>query len=284
MFSLPILGLAAMLIQTTPIRLWNGDAPLALGHADQDVPTITPYLPEKPCGTAIVVCPGGGYGMLADHEGRDYALFLNKQGLTAFVLKYRLATHGYKHPAMLNDAARAMRTVRSRAAEWNIDPAKIGIMGSSAGGHLASTLLTHFDAGDPKSPDPIERTSSRPDFGVLCYAVISFGKFAHSGSRENLIGKNPPEELVKNLSNELQVTANTPPTFIWHTVEDQAVDCENSVLFAEALRVNKVPYELHLYEKGNHGIGLMDKEPFNNVHPWAKDLVHWLQGRKLLGA
>lgn len=271
--------IAATMMQGTTIRLWDGDAPGALGKADKDVPTLTTYIPSKPCGTAVVVCPGGGYGMLAGHEGKDYALWLNRLGITAFVLKYRLGSDNYRHPAMLNDAARALRIVRARSQEWGIDPKKIGIMGSSAGGHLASTLLTHFDAGKPDSSNAIERVSSRPDFGILCYAVISFGKFAHVGSRENLIGKNPDPELVKFLSNELQVTPQTPPTFLWSTADDQAVPVENSLLFAEALRANKVPLDLHVYESGPHGIGLQGKPDADNLHPWTEALARWLKGR-----
>ncbi|MBC8065513.1 MAG: alpha/beta hydrolase [Chlorobia bacterium] len=261
------------------MRLWEGDAPGALGKAAKDVPTLTSYLPTKPCGSTIIVCPGGGYGMLAEHEGKDYALWLNRLGVSAFVLKYRLGSDGYRHPAMLNDAARAMRTVRSRAKEWGIDPKRIGIMGSSAGGHLTSTLLTHFDDGNLSSADTIERASSRPDFGVLCYAVISLGPVSHGGSKENLLGKNPDPKLVENLSNELQVTANTPPTFLWSTADDSAVPVENSILFATACRKFKVPIELHIYESGPHGIGLQGKPDSDNLHPWTKELARWLNSK-----
>jgi len=150
-------------------------------------------------------------------------------------------------------------------------------MGSSAGGHLASTLLTHFDGGDTNSADAVERQSSRPDLGVLCYAVISMGEFAHKGSRENLLGKNPSPDLVKLLSNELQVTTNTPPCFLWTTFEDKTVPMENTLLFAEALRKNHVPFDLHVYQKGGHGMGLKDKPPFANPHPWAGDCLFWLK-------
>ena len=190
--------------------------PARWARADKDIPTLTPFLPapEKATGAAIVVCPGGGYGGLAGHEGKDYALWLNELGIAAFVLKYRLGSGGYRHPIMLNDAARAIRPVRARAAEWKLDANRIGIMGSSAGGHLASTLLTHFDAGNPNSDDPIEKVSSRPNLGILCYAVISMtNELTHGGSRNNLLGNNPDDELVKLLSNELQVTKETPPTF-----------------------------------------------------------------------
>jgi len=196
-----------------PLPLWPQGAPGALGTNDDDIPTLTAYLPASAdaTGAAMVICPGGGYAGLASHEGRDYALWLNQHGVTAFVLKYRLGSHGYRHPAMLHDAARAVRLVRDRAGDWRIDPHRVGIMGSSAGGHLASTLLTHFDAGDASATDPIDRQSSRPDIGILCYPVITFGEFRHNGSRDELLGPNPSPELVQNLSNELQVTKDTPP-------------------------------------------------------------------------
>lgn len=261
-----------------PVLLWPGGAPGALGNRDQDAPTLTPYLAggEKSTGAAIVVCPGGGYGGLAAHEGKDYALWLNELGVHAFVLKYRLGSQGYRHPRMLEDAARALRTVRARAGEWRVDPKRVGIMGSSAGGHLASTLLTHFDAGRPDHADPVERESSRPDLGVLCYAVISLGEFTHQGSKRNLLGATPPADLVEHLSNELQVNAQTPPTFLWHTAEDQAVPVQNSLLFAAALAKNKVPFDLHVFEKGRHGIGLA------NGHAWTRDLAFWLGERGFL--
>ena len=195
------------------------------------------------------------------------------------MLKYRLGSAGYRHPAMLHDAARAIRTVRARASEWGVDPKRIGIMGSSAGGHLASTAVTHFDAGQPGASDPIEQQSSRPDLGVLCYAVISMGENTHAGSRKNLLGDNPSPELIKLLSNELQVTAQTPPCFIWHTWEDKGVKVENSLEFAAALQRNHVPFDLHVYQKGGHGIGLAAKPPFTNAHPWAADLVFWLKAQ-----
>jgi acetyl esterase/lipase len=263
----------------SPLRLWPAEAPGALGTSSNDVPTLTPYLPEAATtsGAAIVVCPGGGYWVLADHEGRDYALWLNQQGIAAFVLKYRLGAHGYRHPVMLQDAARAVRLVRARAADWKVDPKRVGLMGSSAGGHLTSTLLTHFDAGQPDAADPVERQSSRPDLGILCYAVISMGEHTHQGSKQNLLGKDPSPELVRLLSNELQVTRDTPPCFIWHTEEDQAVDVENSLDFATALRRNGVPFDLHVYQKGAHGIGLQDKPPFAHPHPWANDCLVWLK-------
>lgn len=279
------LGVATALsgmAQSNTIPLWENGAPGALGTDDKDKPTLTIYLPEasKANGSAIVICPGGGYGGLANHEGEHYARFLNEQGIAGFVLKYRLGSSGYKHPIMLGDAARAVRIVRSRAAEWKIEPRRIGIMGSSAGGHLASTLLTHFDAGNPEATDPVERVSSRPDLGILCYPVVTMGEFTHKGSRHNLLGAEPTEEAMKDVSNELQVTSKTPPCFIWHTYEDKGVPIENSMQFAAALRKANVPFDLHIYEKGPHGLGLGTREwnP-NDRHPWTRDLVYWLRAR-----
>jgi len=290
MKSLRVLGaLLAMSIfafaQNEPVLpLWSaGTVPGARGDGTNDVPTLTVYLPEadRRSGAAMVICPGGGYGGLAQHEGRDYALYLNREGISCFVLKYRLGSHGYRHPIMLQDAARAVRLVRARAGEWGVDPGRVGIMGSSAGGHLASTLITHFDSGRPDAVDPIDRESSRPSVGVLCYPVISLGKFTHQGSKNNLLGSNPAPELVEDLSNEKRVRKEGPPVFLWHTVEDKAVPVENSLLFAQALRDAGVPFDLHLYEKGRHGIGLMAKPPqFENAHPWAADLVFWLRANR----
>jgi len=251
-----------------------------LGKAAKDIPTLTPWLadPEKATGAAIVICPGGGYGGLANHEGDDYARWFNEMGIAGFVLRYRLGPSGYRHPAMLQDAARAVRTVRARAGEWKLDPTHVGIIGSSAGGHLASTLLTHFDGGKPDAADIVERQSSRPDLGILCYAVITMGEFTHKGSRYNLLGPNPSPELIRDLSNELQVTKNTPPCFIWHTFEDKAVPVENSLQFAEALRKAGGRFDLHIYEKGDHGLGLGSArwDPAHR-HPWTADCAFWLK-------
>ncbi len=282
-----LLGLSAPVLAQpqAPLRLWPGDAPGARGQAPEDIPLLTPYLPAAGAtGAAFVICPGGGYsGLSMDHEGKAYALWLNQSGVAGFVLKYRLGSHGYRHPSMLQDAARAMRLVRARAAGWKVDPQRLGIMGSSAGGHLASTLLTHFDAGDAKSADAIERQSSRPDLGVLCYAVITMGPDTHRGSHDNLLGQNPSPELEKLLSNELHVTPQTPPCFVWHTVADPVVKVENSLAFASALRRNGVPFDLHLYQNGGHGLGLGDDAPpFRNALPWAGDLLFWLGQQKFL--
>ncbi|RYD80478.1 MAG: alpha/beta hydrolase [Verrucomicrobiaceae bacterium] len=262
-----------------PVPLWSGEVPGALGTADQDRPTLTAYLPapEKATGAAIVIFPGGGYGGLAPHEGAGYAEWLAENGIAGIVLKYRLGTHGYRHPAMLNDAARAVRLTREKAAEWKIDPKRVGIIGSSAGGHLASTLLTQFEEGKADAADPIERHSSRPDLGILCYPVITMGENTHGGSRKNLLGENPSPELLESLSNEKQVTAQTPPCFIWHTWEDKAVKVENALAFATALQKAGVPFDLHVYQKGGHGLGLGGGRQGGTKHPWTNDLLFWLR-------
>jgi acetyl esterase/lipase len=263
-----------------PIPLWPNGAPGALGTSSNDIPTITPYLadPTDATGAAMIICPGGGYQHLAPHEGNDYALWLNQHGVTCFVLKYRLGANGYRHPAELQDAARAVRMVRARADEFKIDSKRIGIMGSSAGGHVASMLMTHFDSGDTNSADVIEQQSSRPDIGILCYPVITMGEFAHGGSKTNLLGKNPSLELVQETSSELHVETNTPPCFIWCTSEDKTVPPENTLMFAAALRKNHVPFDLHIYQKGGHGMGLGDRTPpFAHPHPWTGDCLFWLK-------
>ncbi len=265
-----------------PIPLWPQGAPLAKGSAVADIPTLSIYKPAQnlTTGAAIVVCPGGGYGALADHEGHDYAKFLNSIGITAAVLKYRVAP--YQHPAPMLDAARAIRYLRSKVDELKLDPNRIGIMGSSAGGHLTATMATHFDDGDKSASDPIERVSSRPDVAILCYPVITLTNeaFVHKGSRKNLLGETPDAKLVELMSNEKQVTAKTPPTFLFHTMDDASVPVENSILFAEALRKNKVPYEMHIYEHGRHGVGLA---PYDNaLNTWPKLLENWLRARAFI--
>lgn len=265
------------------LPLWPDTVPGAKGKEPADVPTLTVYAPPAGTGNgaAIVVCPGGGYGALADHEGAPVARWLNTLGVTGIVLKYRLGPR-YHHPAMLNDAARAIRTVRARAREWNLDPTRIGILGFSAGGHLASTAATHFDNGHATSADSIERESSRPDLAVLIYPVISLETpHAHLGSRRNLLGENPTPDLVHSLSNETQVTARTPSTFLIHTADDAAVPMENSLLFALACRKAGVPVELHVYETGAHGFGLGGSDPI--LSDWPARCAAWMKRRGFLG-
>jgi len=266
--------------------LWSAGAPGAKGNEDGDKPTLTIYLPpkEKATGTAVVICPGGGYGHLAmDHEGHQVAQWLNSLGVAGFILKYRHSNSGagYGHPAPLQDAQRAVSMVRSRAKEWNINPNRIGILGFSAGGHLASTAGTHFHKGRSDVKDPIDRVSCRPDFMVLIYPVISLIEWcAHSGSRRNLLGNKPDDKLVENLSNERQVTPETPPTFLIHTYEDKGVPAENSIFFYLALRKAKVPAEMHIYQKGRHGFGLGQKH--GAVSSWPLRCADWMRGLGLL--
>jgi acetyl esterase/lipase len=264
--------------------LWPKGAPGAKGDRPADKPTLTIYLPDKAKAptAAVVICPGGGYGALAmDHEGHQIAQWFNSLGVAGFIVDYRHRGKGYGHPVPLQDAQRAVRTVRARAAEWNVDPAKIGIMGFSAGGHLASTAGTHFDQGNPAADDRVEQVSCRPDFMILCYPVIMFDeKYTHRGSQQNLLGKDADPALVRSLSSEKQVTRETPPTFLFHTDEDKGVPPENSVSFYLALRSAGVPAELHVYQRGPHGIGLGAKVP--GTSEWPKALGNWMRNRGLL--
>ena len=264
------------------MALWANGAPGALGRDSVDIPTISLYRPANgtATGAAMVICPGGSYQNLADHEGHAIAVWLNTLGVTAVVLKYRLGPR-YHYPAPFEDVTRAMRTVRAHAVEWGIDPTRVGVIGFSAGGHLAATIATHFDAGDPAAVDPINRLSSRPDLAVLAYPVISMEQeITHAGSRRNLLGDDPSPELVALLSNERQVTAQTPPTFLFHTVDDPVVPVENSQRFAAALGAAQVSYELHLYAHGPHGVGLAPDDPV--LHTWTTLLENWLRGRGFL--
>jgi len=258
--------------------LWPGGAPGALGTEDADRPTLTTYAPaaDKAVGAGVVVCPGGGYRNLAmDHEGRQIADWLNAHGVAAFVLKYRLGPR-YHHPVELQDAQRALRTARFRARDLGIAPDRIGIWGFSAGGHLASSAGTHFDSGNAEAADSIERMSSRPDFMILAYPVISFTTpYAHQGSLKNLLGDHPDPKLVQYLSSEIQVTAETPPAFLFHTYADKGVPAENSVLFYLALRKAGVSAEIHIYERGPHGVGLAQSDPV--LRSWPDRLSDWMK-------
>ena len=248
-----------------------------LHHAGENgaIPTITPYFPPvwKAVGKAIVIYPGGGYHHLAEHEGRGYAEFFTKHGFHCFVVKYRLGSQEYHHPAEFSDGARGVRMIRAAASELGIRPGCIGVMGSSAGGHLAATVCClHDQALKASDEGAVSEISSRPDFAVLCYAVLtSDSQYCNHGSFRNLLGeKNFTEENCRNLSLERLVTEQTPPTFLWHTMQDGSVPCENSLLYAQALRKFKVPFELHIYEKGSHGKGLFQG------HPWAEECIRWL--------
>lgn len=265
------------------VSLWENGAPGALGTHDDDKPSLTIFLAVNPTvsRTAVIIFPGGGYGMLAsNHEGRQVANWFNAMGVTAFVVKYRLGPR-YHHPVELEDAQRAIRLVRSRAAEFEISPDRIGIMGFSAGGHLASTAGIHFDGGNASAADPIDRVNCRPDFMILAYPVISFTEpYTHQGSADNLLGEHADPKLRAELSSELHVTPQTPPTFLLSTDADTAVPPENSVAFYLALRKAGVPAEMHVFEKGPHGVGLNLDDPV--LGAWPTLLANWLRGRGLL--
>lgn len=266
-----------------PTPLWAGKAPHAVGDAPADRPEITAYPADGGGDKAVVICPGGGYGFLAsDHEGTQAAKFLNTLGLHAYVLKYRIVQKDRPGPlggAPLADVQRAIRTAR-------VKHPTVGVMGFSAGGHLASTAATHFDAGNPTAEDPIDRQSCRPDFAVLAYPVVSMmDGVTHGGSRKNLLGDKPDAKLIELYSNEKQVTKDTPPTFIFHTDEDKAVLPENAIRFYLALKAAKVPAEMHIYEKGKHGVGLGNDPKWNGGTTYAADwparLAEWLKARGL---
>ncbi len=269
--------------------LWPQGAPGAKGTADKDVPALMafPAPADKATGCGVVVCPGGGYGGLAmDHEGHQIAAWFNARGIHAWILRYRLGSQGYHHPIQKGDVARAIRTVRAQAATTGTDPLRLGVMGFSAGGHLASTAATHFDDGDATASDPIDRVSSRPDFAILCYPVITMERpFTHEGSRRNLLGPDNTEndELVQLLSNHKRVTEKTPPTFLFHTLEDSAVPVENALEFYAALRRsgNKAS-ELHVYQNGRHGVGLAQADPI--LKNWPDRLYDWMQVNKFTTA
>ena len=270
---------SAALAQTV-VPLWDGPAPQSHGTTPDDIPTLTAFLPEKsPLAiSAIVICPGGGYIKLAmDHEGLNEAKWFQQRGVAAFVLKYRLPVNGYRHPVPLLDVQRAIRLVRSRAAPWNINPGKVGIMGFSAGGHLASTLETHFDAGNASATDPIDKQSCRPDFAVLVYPVISMKDgITHPGSKANLLGPNPDPALVANLSNETQVTPQTPPTLLVHAEDDSVVPIENSRRMFAALQKAGVPSALQEYQHGGHGFGF-GATPDHSPPGWLDQAYGWLK-------
>src|SRR5665213_1627972 len=253
--ALVSISLAASIPPT--LRLWNGAAPGSQGDKPEDIPTLTSYVPKSGAtGAAFVVCPGGGYGGLADHEGKPPAEWLNSLGITAFVLKYRLGPK-YHYPYITGDVLRAMRVVRANAAAWGLDEHRIGVLGFSAGGHIAASAATLFTAGDPSASDPVERVSSRPDAAVLLYPVITMKTpFTHNGSRENLLGKDPLDDLVNQLSLETRVTTETPPTFIASASDDPVVPIENSLGYIAACRKFKVPIEVHFYAHGPHGFGM----------------------------
>ncbi len=266
--------------------LWDSQAPLSQGNEEVDKPSVTVYFPtkQKANGAAIVICPGGGYVTLAlDHEGRKVAQWYTDLGFTAVVLTYRIGTWDhkkYQHPAPFLDVSRAMRYVRSKSKDWKIDPEKIGIMGFSAGGHLASCVATMWDGGNPKANNTIDKQSSKPNFLVLVYPVITFRtKYAFTFGRGVLLGENASKEKIDSLSTEMQVSTHTPPTFMMYTDEDD-INAMNSILFYTALKENRIPAELHIFERGKHGFGLYPEEP--TIKKWPDLLKNWLTNRGLV--
>lgn len=272
-------------------NLWSGEAPGAKRSpagsetrkdgrlSNIEIPQYHVYLPEKANanGAAVVIFPGGGYGMLAaNHEGHDYGRWLNERGIAAVVVKYRVSGDpalGYQFPVPFLDARRAIRTVRAKAGEWGVDPAKVGVMGSSAGGHLASLCTTRFgDSFPEEGKDVIDQQNCRPDFSILIYPVISMGGLSHSGSRTNLLGRDPAADAVEKYSTAKAVTKDTPPVFLLTTADDM-VDCRNSLEFATACKANGVPVSLHLFESGGHGYGLKGK---GDLAVWPSLLEQWL--------
>jgi acetyl esterase/lipase len=280
-----VLGVVGTLMVPATLRaqrsipLWPGEAPGSLGSAEEDTPAITAYLPapQLATGTGVVVFPGGGYTHLSmEKEGTEVARWLNGLGVAAFVVRYRLGPR-YHYPVMLEDARRAVRLVRARAPASGIDPNRIGVIGFSAGGHMASLAGTHFDRGRAADADSVERQSSRPDFMILLYPVITMEpRFAHPGSRANLLGDNPTPDLVHSMSSETQVTPETPPTFLTATSDDTVVSVENSLMLYQALRAAGVPVEMHIYESGPHGFGLAPDNP--TLATWTELCATWMRG------
>lgn len=260
--------------QLDPVLLWPEGVPGVLGNGPEDRPNLIPFLQPGPRKhAAIVVCPGGGYGGRAPHEADPIAEWLNGLGLSAFVLHYRVSP--YRHPRPLQDAQRAIRMIRMHADEWNIDPRRLGILGFSAGGHLAVSAATIFDPGVPDAVDPISRQSCRPDALIGCYPVVSFGAFGHMGSLQNLLGSSPDVGLQLYLSLENRVTPETPPSFLWHTADDDGVPVENSLMLATAMRRHRVPCALHVFPHGNHGLALAPEDP--TVRAWTDLCAQWLR-------
>ena len=259
------------------IGIWNGQAPTGQGQFEKSETWITVHPAAKPNGTAIVICPGGGYGgLVTGPEGHGIAAWLNSHGITGIVLEYRLPAGRSFVPLL--DAQRAIRLVRSDAKKWNINPTRIGIMGFSAGGHLASTAATHFDEGEPAASNPLDRVSCRPDFAILIYPVITMSETTHSGTKGNLLGKNPTPDLIKLFSNELQVTDKTPPVFLAHAKDDTAVVIQNSIDFYNALKKHERPGKLLELPSGGHGLNGY-KGPMWDA--WQEQSLTWLKEQKL---
>lgn len=283
LFSFAFTQAAAELAKPTPterIALWPGKAPVGNGQSENCSLELEVFLPpaDKANGAAIVLCPGGGYiRHVTDREGYPIAQWLNEHGIATIILEYRLPE--LRHEVPLLDAQRAIRLTRSKATAWRVDSQRIGILGFSAGGHVASTAATHFDSGDASATDPVERLSCRPDFAWFVYPVVTMGKFTHSGSKRKLIGESPPSELVRLYSNERQVTTATPPTFLAHAVDDKPVPIENSRQFVAAMKTHKVPFELLELSSGGHGLNGC-KGPL--WEQWKAAALAWSAAQKLI--
>ena len=271
-----LLSLAAQAAEP-PMLLWPDSAPGALGERPQDKPTLTPYLTGVANGPAMLLIPGGSYSGIYEGQAEPFAKWLNTQGISAFVLRYRLGSAGYRYPAQLQDAVEAMYQIRSGAEKWKLDPKRIGVMGFSAGGHLVSTLINRPEDGKIEGRE--QTCSARPDLAILCYPVISMITKPHATSRQMLVGEKPTDDLLMLTSSELQVRPGLPPCFLWHTMEDKLVPVDHAQLYAAALHRNAVPHELHLYQHGDHGTGLI-----GTTHPWFEDLRHWLKAQGFIPA
>lgn len=261
------------------INIWNEEVIGFEEEKGQNEPNLEPYLinSNKNLMPAIIVCPGGAYTHKAAHEGEPIAKWLNTIGVNAFVLDYRVAP--YKHPYPMLDLQRAIRYVRYNNKKFNIDPNKVGVLGFSAGGHLAASASVHFDFGKDNG-DEIDKVSSRPDMSILCYPVITFGEYGHKNCKVNLLGEDASQELIDFMSVEKQVKENTPPAFIWHTAKDESVPMENSLIYAQALRKKNVDFELHIFPEGGHGLGLKDEVPY--VKRWTSLCEDWLREKKFI--
>lgn len=277
--ALMLASFASLKAEGETMLLWPEGAPGALGDSEKDRPTLTLHIPAKATGAAMLLIPGGSYQGIYAGQAEPFALWLNEQGITVFVLRYRLGSSGYRYPSQLQDAVEAIRQIRGNAAKWKIDPQRIGAMGFSAGGHLLTTLLNRPEDGDLSGSDAGEKVSPRPDLAIVCYPVISMITRPHQTSRKNLIGDTPDEELTRKTSSELQVRSGLPPVFLWHTSEDKLVPADHALLYAAALREHKVPCEFHLYQHGDHGTGLM-----GTGHPWFGDLLAWLEKNQFLAS
>lgn len=264
--------------QPERLSLWDGVAPSGEGETENADAWLTVHRPAKSSGAAIIICPGGGYGgLVTGPEGHGIATWLNQHGITGAVLEYRLPKGRHRVPLL--DAQRAIRTVRARSKEWNLSGSGIGIMGFSAGGHLASTAATHFDLGDPAAKNPLDRMSARPDFAILVYPVITMGTLAHQGSKTNLLGESPAPTLIELYSNEKQVTDRTPPTFLAHALDDKSVPPDNSKLFYEALRTHNIPSKYLELASGGHGLNGY-KGPMWDA--WQEQSLAWLAEMKFM--